>query len=59
MGYLDNSILLGDTFEECKVTTLRAVQPFQDFGFPVHSDKSCLIPKQEIEFSGFLINSKK
>ena len=58
MGYLDDSILFGDTFEECKLSVMRPVSLFQELGFQVHPEKSCLIQKQEIEFLGFLINSK-
>ena len=58
MGYLDDSILFGDTFKECKLSVMRTVSLFQELGFQVHPEKSCLIPKQEIEFLGFLINSK-
>ena len=58
MGYLDDSILFGDTFEECRLSVLRTVSLFQALGFQVHPDKSCFVPKQEIKFLGFLINSK-
>ena len=58
MSYSDDSILFCDIFEECKSTVLRAMSLFRDLGFQVHLEKSCLIPKQEIELLEFLINSK-
>ena len=58
MGYLDDSILFEDTYDECKAAILRAVNLFQSLGFQVHREKSSLTPKQEIDFLGFIINSK-
>ena len=58
MSYLDDSILFGDTYDECKAIVLRSVNLFQSLGFQVHQEKSSLTPKQEIDFLGFTINSK-
>ena len=58
MGYLDDSILLGDNYDECKVAVLRAATLFQSLGYQVHPEKSSLTPKQEIDFLGFTTNSK-
>ena len=58
MGYLDDSILFGDNYDEYKVVVLRTVNLFQSLGFQVHPEKSSLTPKQEIDFFGFTINSK-
>ena len=58
MGYLDDSILFGDNYDECKAAVLRAVTLFQSLGFQVHPEESSLTPKQEIDFLGFTINSK-
>ena len=58
MGYLDDSILFGDNYDECKAAVLRAVNLFQSFDFQVHPEKSSLTPKQEIDFLGFTVNSK-
>ena len=57
-GYLDDSILFGDNYDECKAAVLRAVTLFQSVGFQLHPEKSSLTPKQEIDFLGFTINSK-
>ena len=58
MGYLDDSILFGDNYDECKAAVVRAVTFFQSLGFQVHPKKSSLTPKQEIDLLGFTINSK-
>ena len=57
MGYLDDSILFGDNYDECKAAVLRAVTLFQSLGFQVHPEKSSVTPTQEIDFLGFTINS--
>ena len=74
MGYLDDSILIGDNYDECKAAVLKAVNLFQtpnkftahntaalhseSHGFLVHPEKSSLTPKQKTDFLGFTINSK-
>ena len=58
MGYLDDSILFGDNYNECKAAVLRAITLFQSLGFQVHPEKSSLTPKQEIDFLRFTVNSK-
>ena len=57
MGYLDDSILFGDNYDECKAAGLRAVNSFESLTFQVLPEKSSLTPKQEIDFLGFTINS--
>ena len=57
MGYLDDSILFGDNYDEFKVAALRAVNLFESLTFQVLPEKSSLTPKQEIDFLGFTINS--
>ena len=58
MGYLNDSILFGDNYDDCKAAVLRAVNLLQSLGFQVHPEKSSLSPKQEKDFLGFTINSK-
>ena len=57
MGYLDDSILFGNNYDECKAAALRAVNSFESLTFQVLPEKSSLTPKQEIDFLGFTINS--
>ena len=44
MAYLDDSFLMGDTFEECKKSVIATVKLFTKLGFQVHPDKSNLFP---------------
>ena len=39
MGYLDDSILFGDSYKECETAVLRSVNLFQELGFQVHPEK--------------------
>ena len=56
--YIDDCLLLGDTWEDCKINVLETVQLSNDAGFIVHPEKSLLEPSQIIEYLGFIINSK-
>ena len=58
IGYLDDSFLMGDTFEECKKSVIATVKLFTKLGFQVHPDKSNLFPSQDIHFFGFTLNSE-
>ena len=58
MGCLDDSVLFGDNYDECKAAVLIAVNLFQSFRFQDHPEKSSLTPKEEIDFLGFTIDSK-
>ena len=59
LGYLDDTFLMGDTFNECKNAILGSVKLITNLGFFVHLEKSKFFPSQVIEFLGFIINSKK
>lgn len=58
-GYIDDSLLQGDTYVECAENTSKTVQLFDSLGLTVHPQKSILIPTQTIEFLGFILNSQK
>ena len=59
MGYLDDTFLIEDTFNECKNSVLASGKLITNLGFFIHPEKSKLFPSQVIEFLGFIINSKK
>ena len=40
MGYLDDSFLVGDTFEECQSTVQASVNLLKDMGFQIHPPKN-------------------
>ena len=55
--YIDDSILLGESWEECALNVKETVELAMKLGFVVHPDKSIFDPTQLIEFLGFWINS--
>ena len=57
VGYIDDSYLQGDTFEECKHNVRDSVSLFEKLGFLPHLKKSVFEPTQKIIFLGFVINS--
>ena len=56
-GYIDDSYIMGDTYDTC-LTSIRATHDlFKSLGFFVNYDKSVLVPTRQIEHLGFLLNS--
>ena len=47
MGFLDDSVLFRDNFDECKTGVSGDVNLLQILGFQVHPEKSSLTPKQK------------
>ena len=56
--YVDDSLLYGDTFDECLENVKVTLECLQELGFIIHSRKSVLLPTQIIEFLGFIINTR-
>ena len=57
--YIDDSLLLGETFEICFKNIRVTVALLRELGFTVHSEKSVLVLTQQIIFLGFVIDSVK
>ena len=57
VGYIDDSYLQGDTYEECKHNVQDTVNLFIKLGFLPHPEKSVFEPTEIITFLGFVINS--
>lgn len=57
-SYIDDSLLIGETYNECQNNVVKTTPHSLDAGFLVHPNKSVFIPCQEIEFLGFIINSQ-
>ena len=57
MGHIDDSFLVGYTRSACELNIQHPVECFDSLGFVIHPEKSVLIPTQELEFLGFLLNS--
>lgn len=56
-GYLDDSLLVGKTFEDCLNNITKTVEIFDDLGFVVHPIKSVLTPVQKITYLGVEIDT--
>ena len=54
---MDDSYLQGYTFSACEDNVNATVDLLQFLGFTIHPEKTVLVPSQEIEFLGFVLNS--
>ena len=57
--YLDDSFLQGLSFRECRLNFMITVKVLLALGFTIHPIKSVFYPVQEMEFLGFIVNSKR
>ena len=57
IGYIDDSYLQGEDFEECSDNAQATWKLFSDLGFSIHPVKSVLTPVQILVFLGFVLNS--
>ena len=55
--YLDDSLLVAETQEECLRNVIDTTELLNRLGFTVHPDKSSFIPDTKIVFLGFYIDS--
>ena len=55
--YIDDSLLIGRTYQDCENNVKDTISLVDSLGFTVHPVKSVFIPTQEITFLGFVINS--
>ena len=53
--YIDDTLLLGDTEEECILAVKNACRLLDSLGFTIHPVKSVFKPTQSIEFLGFVL----
>ena len=58
LGYIDDSLILGETREECTRATERLSQLLTELGFTINLEKSVLIPSKQITFLGYVLNSR-
>ena len=56
-SYIDDCYLQGATYGECHDNEQETVMLLEDLGFPIHNEKSVLIPSQVLTFLGFVLNS--
>lgn len=57
VGYIDDSYLQGSDTKECLLNISDTQILFTDLGFVINVDKSCVIPAQQINFLGFVLDS--
>lgn len=57
VNYIDDAILIGDSYEQCLDNVIETVHLSDSLGFTVHPEKSVLSPSQCVTFLGFVINS--
>ena len=55
--FVDDSLLQGDTKEECSTNVSETINLLRKLGFTVNIDESIFIPTQILEFLRFLLNS--
>ena len=55
--YIDDSILLGDSYNECASNVIDTVTLLDTLGFVPHPNQSVFIPTQILVFLGFRLNS--
>ena len=51
--YVDDSLLLTQTFQECFDNILSTISLLQELGFVIHPKKSTFVPTQKVTFLGF------
>ena len=58
VAYVDDNFLQGDDWMDCQNNICATVNSLTSLGYTIHCVKSILDPTQEIEFLGFILNSK-
>ena len=57
LAFIDDTLLQGDTEQDCQSAVMAPCQVLDSLGFTVHPVKSVLQPTQRIEFLGFWLGS--
>ena len=55
--FIDGTLLMGDSEEECVENVATSLAIFENLGFVVHPVKSVLVPSHKITYLGFEIDS--
>ena len=58
-GYIDDSFIIADSYEESLQATKYLCDLFSKLGFRVHPDKSKLIPSHKLTFLGYVLDTSK
>ena len=57
LAFIDDTLLQGDTEQDCQSAVMATCQVLDSLGFTVHPVKSVLQPTQRIDFLGFWLGS--
>ena len=57
--YIDDSLICGQNFRELCKQRNEALKVFEECGFTINKEKSCLTPAKQIDFLGFRLNSQE
>ena len=57
--YIDDIIVIGDTYEECLIGTIKTIKLFLKLDFIIYPEKSSLQPSEEITYLTFVFNLKE
>jgi len=57
-GYIDDSYLQENNYEECVANIIDTILLFYSLGFVVHTNKSVFVPTTQLTFLGFILDSK-
>lgn len=57
-SFLDDSLLVSESEQECMMNVHATVQLFRSLGFTVHPEKSVLQPAQSVQYLGVIIDSR-
>ena len=57
LAYLDDSLIVADSIEECQWAVDILCQMLIELGFTINKQKSSLTPKKEITFLGYILDS--
>ena len=58
MFYIEDTLLLGDSYDECFANVKQTADLLDSLGFTIHPRKSVFQPAQDIVFLGFILDSK-
>ena len=57
VGYIDDSLYMGQSAVGCAEATLHTIELLSKLGLHVNQEKSRIFPSQSIEYLGFVIDS--
>lgn len=57
--YLDDLLLLGNSYSSCLENISTSVRLLESLGFVLNEEKSCKIPSQKCNFLGFILDAQK